>query len=59
MPSGHQSAYARKLLYQQPVDSNPYTGTEILDIFGQKQFVCMVEVFKSLGNFLVITMPLR
>lgn len=33
-----------------PVDSNSYIGKEILDILGQKQFVSMGEVFKSLGN---------
>ena len=41
----------RKMLRQPPTDSNSHIRREILEIFGQKEFVWMVEVFKSLGNF--------
>ena len=39
MPSSRRSSYARKMLCHPPVDSNSHSRREILDIFGQKQFI--------------------
>ena len=38
-PSGRRSALARKMLCRPSVGSNSYIGGEILDVFGQNQFV--------------------